>query len=44
MTPIKATVQLRPNFHYYDTAVGGEKKKKGQTEETSARQPRAVQV
>lgn len=37
-------MQLRPNFHYYDMAVSGDKRKKGQTEETPTKQPRAVMV
>ena len=44
LSPIKAAVQLRPNFHYYDTSIG-DKRKKPQTEDVPAsRQPRAVQV
>jgi hypothetical protein len=44
LSPVKSTVQLRPNFHYFDTLVGGEKRKKGPAEEAPAKQPRAVQV
>jgi hypothetical protein len=44
LCPIKATIQLRPTFYYYDIVFGGDKRKKGQAEESTARQPRAVQV
>ena len=44
LTPVKGTVQLRPNFNYYDTAVGGERRKKFQSEDGPAKQPRAVHV
>lgn len=44
LSPVKATVQLRPNFHYFDALLGGEKRKKGSTDDSAAKQPRAVQV
>jgi len=44
LSPVKATIQLRPNFHYYDLVFGGEKRKKPATEEAASRQPRAIQV
>ena len=44
LSPTKATVQLRPNFHYYDAVMGGDKRKKPQVENGPAKQPRAVQV
>ena len=44
LSPIKATVQLRPNFYYYDSVTGGDKRKKPQTDDGPAKQPRAVQV
>jgi RPC5 protein len=44
LSPVKASVQLRPNFHYFDAAVVAEKKKKGQGEDTAIRQPRAIHV
>jgi len=44
LSPVKATVQLRPNFHYYDAVMGGDKRKKPQVENGPAKQPRAVQV
>jgi hypothetical protein len=39
LSPVKAVVQLRPNFHHYDATLVG--KKKG---EEGARAPRPVQV
>jgi DNA-directed RNA polymerase III subunit RPC5 len=42
LSPVKATVQLRPSFHYYDTVFGAEKKKK--LDDVATRQPRAIQV
>jgi DNA-directed RNA polymerase-3 subunit RPC5 len=44
LSPVKATVQLRPSFHYFDALVGGEKRKKAPSDESAVRQPRAVQV
>ena len=44
LSPVKAAVQLRPNFYYYDTVMGGDKRKKPQTEDGPTKQPRAVQV
>jgi len=44
LSPVRAIVQLRPDFHYYDVAVSGEKRKKFQGDEGQAKQPRAVQV
>jgi len=44
LTPVKGTVQLRPNFNYYDTAIGGERRKKFQSEDGPSKQPRAVHV
>jgi DNA-directed RNA polymerase III subunit RPC5 len=46
LSPVAATLQLRPNFHYYDVHSGGEKKKRGHLENgiSIAKQPRAIQV
>jgi hypothetical protein len=41
---VKAAVQLRPNFYYFDAAVVAEKKKKGPGEEVPVRQARAIHV
>jgi len=41
LSPVKATVQLRPSFQHYDAAKAGERRRK-QPEEGS--RPRAVQV
>lgn len=44
LSPVKGTIQLRPNFHFFDTLVGGEKRKKGPADDAPTKQPRAVQV
>jgi DNA-directed RNA polymerase III subunit RPC5 len=44
LSPVKGTVQLRPSFNYYDAAVGGERRRKLQSDEGPAKQPRAVHV
>lgn len=44
LNPVKATIQLRPNFHYYDSVFGGEKRKKPTTDDSAVKQPRAIQV
>jgi len=44
LSPVKAAIQLRPDFHYFDTALGGDKRRKGHAEDAPAKQPRAVQV
>lgn len=44
LSPVKAAVQLRPNFCFYDTVTGGDKRKKPNTDDGPAKQPRAVQV
>ena len=41
LSPVKATVQLRPSFQHFDAAKAGERRRK-QPEEVS--RPRAVQV